>query len=102
VVDINGLMNDVEDEIRVLLGGKVIRLEDVIGKVKVLVVPVLNEQKRIISHQDISIRNHEQTILELTESADMLEGEKEDREKEDERQELIRLFNSCGGKVVYS
>ena len=123
MADINGLMNEIEDAVKYSLSGRVINPDDIIDKVRALVAPVFDrqeqliskryeqvlrlekiivEQKQIISKKDSHIGDCEERIEEMAEEIDRYEGEQIERQEEDEREEVVRLFNYCaGGKVVY-
>ncbi len=107
--NIDNIMNDIKLEIELTLEGKLMPegvpeayIEDMVGKVRALVVPAFDEQEKVISKRDMEIMQYEGKVEEMQDEIDRYEGEEADRLEEQERQEVIRLFNICsGGKVVY-
>ncbi len=92
MLDIDDVMNDVREAVEFSLNDRVIRVEDIVDKVRALVLPVLESQQHIISRRDMQIVDLEQDIYECHEEITDLEHRIKDRETEDERQALIRFF----------
>ncbi len=95
MTDIDNIMNDVVDALNVALkegcDGDIV--EDAIAKVRAVVVPVISEQQDRISVLENTNEDYLDQIDGLSDEVDELRGEKEDREHEDKRQELIKMFN---------
>ena len=92
MTDIDVVINDVREAVEFSLRDRVISTEDIVAKVRALVVPVLEIHKREILERDMKINHLETDVYELTELLDEREGQIQDRANEDERQALIRFF----------
>ncbi len=103
-VDVDVVMNDITDALNLALkegcDGDIV--EDAIAKVKALVVPVISEQQGIISELEDTNEGYQEDLEELSREVDELKEESLDRKHEQERQELIKLFNvAAKGMAVY-
>ncbi len=76
-------------------------IESIVDKVRVIVQPVLHEQEKVIENRDRTIREYADTIEELIEKADNLEGQTIDRDEEDERQEIIKQWEEASHVYIY-
>ncbi len=95
MIKTDNVMNDVEATVRILLDGRVIRLEDIIAKIRVLVVPALDERERVIDTRDMEIREYMGERDDLQEEVNELRQEVEEHEADQVRQEIIDIFNQC-------
>lgn len=109
MINIDNVMNDVRVALEFAVKGHVCehqypddRLEDMVAKVRALVVPAFDEQEEVISKRDMENMQLEGRVDELVDEVEGFRNEDTERLIEDERQDMIKLFNLCaGGKVVY-
>ncbi len=112
MINIDNVMNDVRTALEFAYKGHVCehqiaddRVEDMVAKVRALVVPAFDEQEEVISKRDME---NMQLIGELDELQDEVEdlrqnAEEDEKERvaEGERQAVIKVFDSiANGKVV--
>ncbi len=101
MINIDNVMNDVRLALELAYKGHVCehqieddRIEDMVAKVRALVVPAFDEQEDIISKRDMENMQLIGEVDELTDKVEELESDIEIKAEDEERQAIQSIFDS--------